>query len=167
MVAGRFVNLGSGTGPERARVGYSGLIDRNPSSILMGSCAFLANRVAVYQLIECGIPAADVRKYASAVSLLHDDRILSQITGLSLRSLRRLSSNGQNLNRDQTARVLRFAQTLDKATRVFADPKDAEDWMSTPAVGLNWASPLQMLSNPVGFELVDEFLTRMEWGVYH
>ncbi|WP_341521876.1 antitoxin Xre/MbcA/ParS toxin-binding domain-containing protein [Pseudomonas sp. G.S.17] len=167
MVAGRLENLGPGSGPEKVGLDPSGLIDGSPAGILLGGCASFADRVAIYELIERGISAADVREYASAVALLRDDRILSQITGLSFRSLRRLSSEGQNLNRDQTARVLRFAQTLDKATRVFAGPKDAEDWMSTPAVGLNWATPLRMLINPVGFELVDDFLTRMEWGVYH
>lgn len=138
-----------------------------PVSILLGTCATFANRVSVYQLIERGISAADVCRYSSVVGLLKDKQILFQVTGLSARSLsRRQRGNGQNLNRDQSARILRFAQALDKASRVFGSNLDAEGWMSTPAMGLDWAIPLQMVINPVGFELVDDFLTRMEHGVY-
>ena len=138
-----------------------------PVSILVGNCVSLADRASVFQLIERGISAADVCRYASVVALLKDKQILLQVTGISARSLsRRRRSDGQNLNRDQSARILRFAQTLDKASRVFGSSIEAERWISTPAMGLNGAVPLQMLINPVGFELVDEFLTRMEYGVY-
>jgi len=135
--------------------------------ILLGNDASLADRFSIYQLIERGISTADVFEFASSVSLLKDKQILLRVTGLSVHSLyRRRRNNGQNLNRDQSARVLRFAQALDKATRVFGSRHDAEDWITTPALGLNWAVPLQMLINPVGFELVDDFLSRIELGVY-
>lgn len=154
------------TGRELAKPSHSERQREYPAGILLGSCTSFADRIAVYALVERGIAATAVIEYASAVALLKDKEVLSQVIGLSMRSLRRQGRNGQNLDRDQSARVLRFAQALDKATRVFGISTHAESWISTPAMGLNWASPLQMLSNPVGFELVDDFLTRMDWGVY-
>ncbi|WP_052028614.1 antitoxin Xre/MbcA/ParS toxin-binding domain-containing protein [Pseudomonas syringae] len=150
-----------------ARDASTGHPNEMPVSILLGTCVSLADRVSVYQLIERGISVADVCRYASVVALLKDKQILLQVTGLSARSLsRRQRSDGHNLNRDQSARILRFAQALDKASRVFGSNVDAESWISTPAMGLSWAVPLQMLINPVGYELVDDFLTRIEYGVY-
>ena len=135
---------------------------------MLGSSASFANRISVYNLIERGISTANVCKYASAVALFQDKQILSQVTGLSYRSLsrRRLQDDGRNLNRDQTARLLRFAQILDHATRVFGSAYYAESWISEPALGLDGVSPLQMLLNPVGFELVGDFLARIELCVY-
>jgi putative toxin-antitoxin system antitoxin component (TIGR02293 family) len=163
MVIAHQVDLAAGR--EKAEPAHSER-SKCPAGILLGRCVSFADRIAVYGLIERGIPAADVVKYASAVALLKDRQILSQVTGLSMRSLYRRARDGQRVNRDQTARILRFAQALDKATRVFGGSNGAEGWISTPAMGLDWASPIQMLINPVGFELVDEFLSRMEWGVY-
>lgn len=158
--------LGSAGRREQPPLAHPELQRRYPAQILLGSCASFADRIAIYRLIEHGLSAADVCKYASAVALFKNKQILSQLTGLSTRALCRQARDGKCLNCDRTARVLRFAQTLEKATRVFGSSHDAEDWISTPAMGLDGATSLQMLINPVGFELVDDFLTRMEFGVY-
>lgn len=38
--------------------------------------------------------------------------------------------------------------------------------MLTPAMGLEGRAPIDLLTTQVGFELVDDFLTRMQYGVY-
>lgn len=137
------------------------------SDILLRGRARFADRKSIYLLTEEGIPMSAVLKYISSVGMLRDQRIVVQIMGVSERTLaRRLKQPDEPLNPEQSARAVRFAQVLSKATKVFGDAKTAEEWMIEPAMGLDWAKPVDLVINPVGFELVDDFLTRLEYGVY-
>lgn len=137
------------------------------SEILLRGRARFDDRVSIYKLTEKGIPLSDVITFVSSVSLLKDEQILIKIFGLSERTLhRRLKNPDEPLNPDQSARAVRFAQVLEKATLVFGSSDEAERWMSQPVMGLDGHKPVDLLTNPIGFELVDEFLSRLEHGVY-
>lgn len=140
--------------------------DRTSDILLQGRARF-DDRISIYKLTEEGIPLSDVISFVSSVSLLKDEQILIKIFGLSERTLhRRLKNPDEPLNPDQSARAVRFAQVLEKATLVFGSSDEAERWMSQPVMGLDGHKPVDLLTNPIGFELVDEFLTRLEHGVY-
>lgn len=137
------------------------------SDLLLRGRARFEDRKSIYRLTEEGIPMSDVLQFISSVSMLRDQRIVVKIMGISERTLhRRLKQPDEPLNPEQSARAVRFAQVLSKATKVFGNAKAAEAWMVEPALGLDWDKPVDLLINPVGFELVDDFLTRMEYGVY-
>lgn len=137
------------------------------SEILLRGRARFDDRISIYKLTEKGIPLSDVISFVSSVSLLKDEQMLIKIIGLSERTLhRRLKNPDEPLNPDQSARAVRFAQVLEKAKRVFGSSDEAERWMSQPVMGLDGHKPVDLLTNPIGFELVDEFLTRLEHGVY-
>lgn len=137
------------------------------SEILLRGRARFEDRKSIYLLTKEGIPMSAVLKYISSVGMLRDQSIVVQIMGVSERTLqRRLKQPDEPLNPEQSARAVRFAQVLSKATKVFGDAKAAEEWMIEPAMGLDWDKPVDLLINPVGFELVDDFLTRLEYGVY-
>ncbi|MNH23142.1 hypothetical protein D3C79_830280 [compost metagenome] len=55
---------------------------------------------------------------------------------------------------------------LEKAQEVFGTRVLAEEWMTRPALVLDGESPIDLLSNPVGYELVTDFLNRLDYGVY-
>lgn len=142
-------------------------MDDPVSEILLRGRARFEDRKSIYLLTEEGIPMADIVQFIDSVDLLRDQRIVVKIMGISERTLqRRLKQPDEPLNPEQSARTVRFAEVLSKATKVFGDAKTAEAWMIEPALGLDWAKPVDLLINPVGFELVDDFLGRMEYGVY-
>jgi putative toxin-antitoxin system antitoxin component (TIGR02293 family) len=70
------------------------------------------------------------------------------------------------LTPEQSARALYYAEALEKAQAVFGTRELAENWMTKPARGLDGESPIDLLSNPVGYELVTDFLHRIEYGIY-
>lgn len=59
-----------------------------------------------------------------------------------------------------------FATILAKAIAVFGSREAAEAWLQRPAVGLNGQRPIDLLTTVAGAELVENFLGRLEYGVY-
>lgn len=122
---------------------------------------------AVYRVTEKGIPVKALSKFAESVEMFNVDFLLMKLTGLSERTIqRRLKSPEEPLNSEQSARAIRGAQILDQAVRVIGSPELAEGWMSKPAKGLDGMKPIDLLENSIGAQLVSEFLTRLEYGVY-
>jgi putative toxin-antitoxin system antitoxin component (TIGR02293 family) len=43
---------------------------------------------------------------------------------------------------------------------------EAEQWLEHPAIGLNQRRPIDLLGTPAGVALVEDYLLRLEFGVY-
>jgi putative toxin-antitoxin system antitoxin component (TIGR02293 family) len=87
--------------------------------------------------------------------------------GVSSRTIERRGKTPRKpLSREQSGRIFKFAEVLAKATDVFGSQEAAEAWLSRPATGLNRQRPIDLLATPAGVELVERFLTRLDYGVY-
>ncbi|WP_273142238.1 antitoxin Xre/MbcA/ParS toxin-binding domain-containing protein [Halomonas sp.] len=62
---------------------------------------------------------------------------------------------------------MHFAEILTRAKDVLGDREEAKRWMNTPAMGLEGRKPIDLITTQAGYELVDDFLTRLDYGVYH
>ena len=60
----------------------------------------------------------------------------------------------------------KLAEILAKATAVLGSQQEAERWLEQPAVGLDQRRPIDLLVTPAGTKIVEDFLTRVEFGVY-
>ncbi len=86
---------------------------------------------------------------------------------MSLRTFQRHSEDpAKPLSQDQSGRTWKFAEILAKATTVFGSQKEAEQWLEQPAIGLDQRRPIDLLATPAGVEIVEDFLTQLEYGVY-
>jgi putative toxin-antitoxin system antitoxin component (TIGR02293 family) len=70
------------------------------------------------------------------------------------------------LSREQSGRTWKLAEVLAKATSVLGSQAEAEQWLERPALGLDQRRPIDLLSTPAGIALVEDFLERVEFGVY-
>jgi putative toxin-antitoxin system antitoxin component (TIGR02293 family) len=52
-----------------------------------------------------------------------------------------------------------------KATAVLG-PAEAELWLKRPAIGLDQRRPIDLSATPAGVKIVEDFLERLEYGVY-
>ena len=120
----------------------------------------------VHELIESGLPSEKVISFVQSVDLPKETRIAFKVIGMSERTLHRRIKHPEPLSAEQSSRAWRFAETLSKAEDVLGDRKDAEKWMVTPAMGLEGRKPIDLITTQVGYELVDNFLTRLDYGVY-
>lgn len=86
---------------------------------------------------------------------------------MSLRTFqRRKDAPDKPLSQEQSGRTWKFAEILAKATDVFGSQEEAEQWLERPAIGLDQRRPIDLLATPAGVELVEQYLTRLAYGVY-
>lgn len=122
---------------------------------------------AVYRVTKEGITIAALTEFTKSLQMFNSDYLLMTLTGLSERTIqRRQQKPAEPLNSEQSARAFRGAQILEQAIRVIGTPELAEAWMSKPAIGLDGRRPIDLLDNSIGTQLVSEFLTRLQYGVY-
>jgi putative toxin-antitoxin system antitoxin component (TIGR02293 family) len=122
---------------------------------------------AVYRVTKEGITIGALTEFTKSLQMFNSDYLLMTLTGLSERTIqRRQQKPAEPLNSEQSARAFLGAQILEQAIRVIGTPKLAEAWMSKPAIGLDGRRPIDLLDNSIGTQLVSDFLTRLEYGVY-
>lgn len=125
------------------------------------------DRMEVFRATKLGFSLGSVIDLVESVDAFKRNNVLAKIVGLSDRTLaRRMKNKDESLSQEQSARALYYAEVLEKAQGVFGTRKLAEEWMIKPALGLDGETPIDLLSNPVGYELVTDFLHRLEYGVY-
>ena len=125
------------------------------------------DRMAIYRAVKHGFPLQLVLDMIENSTVYKQSGVLSKIVGTSDRTLaRRLKTPNEALTPEQSTRALNYAEVLEKATDVLGSRELAEQWMVKPARGLDGETPIDLISNSVGYELVTDFLTRIEYGVY-
>ncbi|WP_367374965.1 antitoxin Xre/MbcA/ParS toxin-binding domain-containing protein [Pseudomonas lini] len=125
------------------------------------------DRMEIYRAVKNGFPLQSVLDMIENSEVYKQRGVLSKIVGASDRTLaRRLKTPNEALTAEQSTRALNYAEVLEKATDVLGSRELAEQWMVKPARGLDGEVPIDLISNSVGYELVTDFLTRIEYGVY-
>ena len=126
----------------------------------------LASRSDVHSAILSGVAYGSLIFLVNQVKGLEEGD-LAKVLGISTRTLRRQSETPDKpMPTDLASKAWLFAETLAKATEIFGGKDEAERWLSRPAMGLDGQRPIDMLQTVQGAELVNDFLTRLEYGVY-
>jgi len=160
---------------EELRRRYHTLIDANGLHLvitleLLGGHEVFAraprNLLDVHEWVSHGMPSASISHLAHAIEPL-PARTLSEALGVSVRTLhRKKGGQGDTLSVAQGGRTFKFAEVVAKATLVLGSREDAVRWLTSPAMGLDRQKPIELLATPVGTQLVEELLDRIEHGVY-
>lgn len=94
-------------------------------------------------------------------------RSRSSITELSFVDvLGRAPREGRRLSRQRSNRVWTFARVLARATDVLGGQDAALDWLTRPAMALERRRPVDLLTTSVGVQMVEDHLTRTDFGVH-
>ncbi len=127
------------------------------------------SRLDAHDLLRKGLPGHVLTHLVNRVSLLRTPQqdSLEKVVGISLRTYqRRKDSPDRPLSPEQSSRAWKFAEILGRATALFGTQAEAEEWLERPAMALEQRKPIDLLSTPAGVEMVEEHLTRLEYGVY-
>lgn len=138
---------------------------------LLGGRKVLGRRIAgpldAHDLLVTGLPSAALSHLVTNLLVLHAAESLGKAVGMSLRTYqRRQGGAAKALNPEQSGRAWKFAEILSRATSVFGSQEEAEHWLERPAIGLDQRKPIDLLATPAGVEMVEDHLTRLEYGVY-
>jgi putative toxin-antitoxin system antitoxin component (TIGR02293 family) len=109
----------------------------------------------------------------SALSALRDalsgvqETDFANVLGVSTRTLRRQAETPtKQMPADLASKAWVLAETMAKATEIFGGKSQAVAWMNKPATGLGGQRPVDLMRTAQGTELVNDFLGRLEYGVY-
>lgn len=127
----------------------------------------LRNPLDAHEMLLQGLPGEALSHLFENFVVLRKPASLEKAVGMSLRTFqRRKDVPKKPLSPEQSGRAWKFAEILAKATAVLGSQEEAEKWLERSAIGLNQRRPIDLLSTPAGVEMVEDFLTRLEYGVY-
>lgn len=125
-----------------------------------------ADPLAAHELLERGLPNTAIKHLLEGMTTLAQNSIEGAI-GMSVRTRQRREKHPTELlSQDQAGRTWKLAEILARATSIFGSRTAAEQWLAQPASGLDRRRPIDLLTTPAGVELVEDFLGRIEYGVY-
>lgn len=129
----------------------------------------IRNRLEAHDVIKEGLPGQVLNHLVIHVAIFSTPkhRSMEKAIGISFRTFQRKKVAATKLlSAEQSARTWKFAEILGRATEVLGSKAEAERWLEEPAMALEERKPIDLLSTPAGVELVEDHLTRLEYGVY-
>lgn len=145
-------------------------IKQDPDQSLMLSAdttvRVLPERTSPFELIvrsRLGMGYAQVRAVATLLELTI--RELAVLLSMNERTMARRLVSG-TLNKVESERLLLLEALAAHGLRVFEDQGKFNRWLRRPLEILEGQSPLQLLDTATGFQVVDQILGRIEYGVY-
>lgn len=115
-------------------------------------------------LAQAGFALEDVQAMVSVSKLYTSLGIIKRIVGT--RRGRGSAPKAGLLTVQQGAVAFQFAKALEHATTVFGTLQLAEEWLGRPCRHLSGQIPLDLIDNSLGFQVVEDYLERIELGVY-
>lgn len=134
-----------------------------PGVVLRKARAQAATPVEWIEIIRRGLPARSIEAVAKAVELTQAE--LSETLAIPERTLIRRKKEG-TLSNDESAKLVRLARIVQRATEVFGDHAGALDWLKSKNRALGQVTPLSLLDTDLGAEAVMDTLGRIEHGVF-
>ena len=143
----------------------------NPSLMsaisLLGGEAVLRVRPRVLMdwipLVRQGLPAASVDALLRLTRITQAE--LANALAIPERTMARRKREGA-LSPEESAKLVRFARTVERAETVFDDAPAALAWLQSPNAALGAVTPLSLLDTELGADSVFDTLGRIEHGVF-
>lgn len=141
--------------------------ERPPTEYLIRDAGQLSP-VMLCRCITEGFTLKDVQAMLRVSRLLSTNQIINVIMGKSRRAIARLSRSEHvvRLTPQQSAVAFQYAKVFEHATAVFGTQRGAEEWLGRPCDFLDGNVPLAIVDNCIGFQVVEDYLLRIEYGVY-
>ncbi|WP_454863468.1 antitoxin Xre/MbcA/ParS toxin-binding domain-containing protein [Pseudomonas hormoni] len=142
--------------------------ERTPTQCLIPGELGQHSRIVLYRHIQQGIKLKDVREMLSIYDARLRKQVMKCIFGeFTPRNLRRPSSKKPaRLSPQQSAVAFLYAQVLEQAIAVFGTRELAVEWLLRPCPYLEGGVPLEMVANALGYQVVQSYLARIQYGVY-
>jgi len=128
------------------------------------------NEAEAHSRILQGIPTRAMLRLVDDLHVLPTPSVLL-VVGISSRNFQRRKEAAEknpaaSLTIDEGSRLWKFTELLAQATQTLGSQEAAEKWLNEPQIGLDSKRPVDLLTTTPGAELVEDLLTRMEYGVY-
>ncbi|MFC0182814.1 putative toxin-antitoxin system antitoxin component, TIGR02293 family [Pseudarcicella hirudinis] len=89
---------------------------------------------------------------------------LAELFHTSLKTINRYYQSEKNLDAASSEQALKIIALFKKGTELFGDLDAFRRWITKPAFGIGWQTPLDLMQTSGGIDLVMEELYRIEYG---
>lgn len=90
----------------------------------------------------------------------------SVFLGISERTLQRYKKEKKKFDRAQSERIIEIALLMQKGIEVFGDESKFRIWMESTIPALGGIKPKALLDSNFGIQLLNDQLTRIEYGIF-
>lgn len=125
--------------------------------------SILSNPMEIIEIARRGIPRKKVDVLAKAIGLT--DRDMARILQISERTLHRYKDDTL-LDTNASERLLLLSLLYKKGEEVFDNLEKFKFYMNTATHVYNYKKPLELLDTNTGFQIIEDALGRLEYGVY-
>lgn len=84
---------------------------------------------------------------------------------LTERTLQRYKKENRSFEQLQSSRILKIAQLQTRGKDIFDGVESYAQWMNSKIVAMGGIKPIDLLDNSFGIAMLNEELTRIEYGV--
>jgi putative toxin-antitoxin system antitoxin component (TIGR02293 family) len=112
---------------------------------------------------RAGIPATAILVISKKLGLSVDTLLLT--LGLPRSTVKSRQASGKNLSAQEAERMVRAARIFKRAAEVFEGEEDARNWLKQPSRALGGKAPLSFMDTDAGYDVVDDELKRIEYGI--
>jgi len=141
---------------------------RKPTEYLTHARIEQLSELNIFLLVKEGFALKDVQAMVSLSELYQSQKVIERILGKPCRLKQGKSdeSAASRLSALQSAIAFQYAKVLEQATIVFGSLRLAEEWLAKPCRKLADNIPINLVGNPIGFKVIEDYLERVEMGVY-
>ncbi|POA50582.1 hypothetical protein C1893_02780 [Pseudomonas sp. MPR-ANC1] len=143
-------------------------VEGKPVDILVHGQNVGDDATLIVELTEQGFELSDVVNMLSTSELYQQGEMVKRITGKSVRTVRRLMKEGLSVRLDphQSVVAYQYALVLQMAIRAFGRQSKAEEWLQQPTPYLNGYVPSELTRHSLGFQMVEQYLGQIIYGVH-
>ncbi|MBK9730457.1 MAG: DUF2384 domain-containing protein [Chitinophagaceae bacterium] len=134
----------------------------NHSSIFLRYDKSIRDLFAIVSEAKKGVNAKAFFDMVSVSGI--DKNKMAGLMNVSLKTLLRYKQQNKKLSATKSERVLKLLALYKKGNEVFGDTNAFRRWLEKPAYGLNSMTPIELMHTSGGIDLIQEELTRIEFG---
>jgi putative toxin-antitoxin system antitoxin component (TIGR02293 family) len=124
---------------------------------------FLADKMLMIRVIQQGVPASLFLMIQQNTPFNTKD--WAEILNISTKSLTRYIQESKKFKTTQSERIIEMAEVTALGTEVFGNMEKFRLWLDTPDFALGNHTPMELLRDSYGKELVMGELTRINYGI--
>lgn len=111
-----------------------------------------------------GIPYYAFERFAASSFISMAD--WAELLEISERSLQRYKKENKSFDRMRSERIMEIEAVLRKGVEVFGDVEKFTIWMNSKIIALGGIKPRELLDSSYGIMILDEELTRIDYGMF-
>lgn len=136
--------------------------DNEVNKVIARYQKYFADAISILLSTKKGLKAEAVFDFIS-VSKLSNNQV-EQLLNKTIKTFNSYKANNTVLDATTSEKLLKLFALYEKGCLIFSSVEEFNQWLALPAIGLGGQIPFSLLDTITGIQMVNEELTRIEYG---